>query len=69
MENYRSFTILQTVAAIPTAKTRLDDIVYSELRQELGTHDMVEIITENRELIMEKVTLQVMKKRVSMVLK
>lgn len=48
---------LQTVAAIPTAKTRLDDIVYSELRQELGTHDMVEIITENRELIMEKVTI------------
>ena len=47
---------LQTVAAIPTAKTRLDDIVYSELRQELGTHDMVEIITENRELIMNKVT-------------
>ena len=47
---------LQTVAAIPTAKTRLDDIVYSELRQELGTHDMVEIITENRELIMDKVT-------------
>lgn len=47
---------LQTVKAIPTAKTRLDDIVYSELRQELGTHDMVEIITETRELIMEKVT-------------
>ena len=47
---------LQTVRAIPTAKTRLDDIVYSELRQELGTHDMVEIITETRELIMEKVT-------------
>ena len=48
---------LQTVKAIPTAKTRLDDIVYSELRQELGTHDMVEIITENRELIMDKVTI------------
>jgi membrane protease subunit HflC len=48
---------LQTVKAIPTAKTRLDDIVYSELRQELGTHDMVEIITENRELIMNKVTI------------
>lgn len=47
---------LQTVKAVPTAKTRLDDIVYSELRQELGTHDMVEIITETRELIMEKVT-------------
>ena len=48
---------LQTVRAIPTAKTRLDDIVYSELRQELGTHDMHEIITEARELIMEKVTI------------
>ena len=47
---------LQTVKAVPTAKTRLDDIVYSELRQELGTHDMVEIITENRELIMDNVT-------------
>ena len=47
---------LQTVRAVPTAKTRLDDIVYSELRQELGTHDMVEIITETRGLIMEKVT-------------
>jgi len=47
---------LQTVKAIPTAKTRLDDIVYSELRQELGTHNMVDIITDNRELIMEKVT-------------
>ena len=47
---------LQTVKAVPTAKTRLDDIVYSELSQELGTHDMVEIITETRGLIMEKVT-------------
>ena len=47
---------LQTVKAVPTAKTRLDDIVYSELRQELGTRDMVEIITENRALVMEKVT-------------
>ena len=48
---------LKTVRAIPTAKTRLDDIVYSELRQELGNHDMAEIITETRELIMEKVTM------------
>ncbi len=47
---------LQTVQAIPTALTRLDDIVYSELRRELGTHDMSEIITQNRELIMEVVT-------------
>ncbi len=47
---------LQTVQAIPTAKSRMDDIVYSELRRELGTHDMVEIITENREEIMDVVT-------------
>ena len=62
MDNYVSLRIvypllfLKTVQAIPTAKTRLDDIVYSELRQELGIHDMVEIITETRDLIMNKVT-------------
>ena len=62
MDNYVRWRIvdpllfLQTVQAIPTAKTRLDDIVYSELRQELGIHDMVEIITETRDLIMDKVT-------------
>lgn len=47
---------LRTVQAIPTALSRMDDIVYSELRRELGTHDMVEIITENREKLMEIVT-------------
>ena len=47
---------LQTVQTESIAKTRIDDIVYSELRRELGTHNMSEIITENRELIMEKVT-------------
>jgi len=62
VDNYVRYRIidpllfLQTVQAIPNAVTRLDDIVYSELRRELGTHDMAEIITENRELIMEKVT-------------
>ena len=48
---------LKTVQAIPTALSRMDDIVYSELRRELGTHDMVEIITQNREKLMEIVTL------------
>jgi len=47
---------LKTVQATPIAKSRMDDIVYSELRRELGTHDMVEIITENREEIMDVVT-------------
>ena len=49
---------LQTVQTEPIAKTRIDDIVYSELRRELGTHNMYEIITERREIIMEKVTRQ-----------
>ncbi len=49
---------LKTVQAIPTALSRMDDIVYSELRRELGTHNMDEIITESREAIMEVVTME-----------
>jgi len=62
VDNYVRWSIvdplqfLKTVQAIPTALSRMDDIVYSELRRELGTHDMVEIITENREKLMEIVT-------------
>ncbi len=47
---------LQTLQTIPTAITRLDDIVYSEIRRELGLHNMQEIITDNREQIMDVVT-------------
>ena len=47
---------LQTLQTIPTAITRLDDIVYSEIRRELGLHNMQEIITDNREEIMDVVT-------------
>jgi len=47
---------LQTLQTIPTAITRLDDIVYSEIRQELGLHNMADIITDNREQIMDVVT-------------
>ena len=63
VDNYVRWSIvdplqfLKTVQAIPTALSRMDDIVYSELRRELGTHDMVEIITQNREKLMEIVTL------------
>jgi modulator of FtsH protease HflC len=38
------------------ALQRLDDIIYSELRVELGRHDMAEIIAENRALIMQIVS-------------
>lgn len=37
------------------ANTRIEDIVYSELREELATHNINEVIAENRELIMNKV--------------
>ncbi|HXC61735.1 MAG TPA: protease modulator HflC [Nitrospiria bacterium] len=35
---------------------RLDDIIYSELRVELGRHDLVEIVSTARSKIMETVT-------------
>jgi len=38
------------------ALQRLDDIVYSELRVELGRHELTEIVSENRALIMQRVS-------------
>src|SRR3990172_8406508 len=38
------------------AQTRIDDIVYSELRVETASHDQIDIIAEQRESIMQKVT-------------
>jgi modulator of FtsH protease HflC len=38
-----------------SANTRIEDIVYSELREEMATHNINEVIAENRELIMDKV--------------
>ncbi len=38
------------------AQARLDDIIYSELRVELGKHDVEEVVTTNREELMLKVT-------------
>jgi membrane protease subunit HflC len=47
---------LETVRSINGARARLDDIVYSELRVEIGTHDLHAAVTESREDIMAKVT-------------
>jgi membrane protease subunit HflC len=49
-------TFLQTVRDINGAQARLDDIVYSELRVDLGLFNMSEIVSEKRESIMERVT-------------
>lgn len=38
------------------AQARLDDIIYSELRVELGKHNLEEVVTTNREELMQKVT-------------
>jgi membrane protease subunit HflC len=49
---------LETVRTENGARSRLDDSVYSELRVEIGTHDLMDVVTENRNLIMAKVTEQ-----------
>jgi membrane protease subunit HflC len=49
-------TFLQTVNDLNGAQSRLDDIIYSELRVDLGLFDMSEIVSEKREGIMKRVT-------------
>jgi len=59
VDNYSKWRIsdpllyLQSVRTEGEAQKRLDDIVYSELRQVLGQHDLIEIIAYKREEIME----------------
>lgn len=53
---------LETVRTENGARARLDDIVYSELRVEIGTHDLHEVVTATRGAIMEKVTKEANKK-------
>ena len=49
---------LQTVRDKRGAQARLDDIIYSELRVEMGTHDLIDIVLKTREEIMAKVTIK-----------
>jgi membrane protease subunit HflC len=48
--------VLQTVQTEAGAQTRLDDIIYSEIRTELGRHTFYAIISDQRAEIMETVT-------------
>ena len=41
----------KSVRNLFSANTRIEDIVNSELREELATHNLNEVIAENRELI------------------
>jgi len=47
--------LYQTVRDEAGAQEKLDDIVFSEIREEVARHTLTEIISVNRELIMEKV--------------
>jgi modulator of FtsH protease HflC len=62
IDNYTMWSIkdpllfLQTLRTEPAGESRLDDIVKSELRVELGTHNLIDVVTKTREEIMAKVT-------------
>ncbi|MFQ5892767.1 MAG: protease modulator HflC [Nitrospinota bacterium] len=62
VDNYSRWRIrdpllmLQTVRDENGAQARLDDIIYSELRVELGLHTLIEIVASKRKEIFSKVT-------------
>ncbi|SIN97186.1 protease modulator HflC [Halodesulfovibrio marinisediminis] len=62
LDNYARWRIInpllfyQTVRTIPGAQARLDDIVYSQLRAALGRYTLTEIVSTERDNIMQKVT-------------
>ena len=62
LDNYACWRIvdpllfMQALQTEQQALARLDDIVYSELRKELGQHDLVDVVSTNRAAIMQLVT-------------
>lgn len=62
VDNYAKWFIqdplkfLQTVQNEAGAQARLDDILYSKVREQLGLHDLVEVIATERDAIMRAVT-------------
>jgi modulator of FtsH protease HflC len=62
VDNYAKWQIqdplkfLQTVQNEAGAQARLDDIIYSKVREQLGLHDLVEVIATKRAPIMQAVT-------------
>lgn len=62
VDNYARWRIVDPLAFLKTVRTeagalsRLDDIVYAVLREELGRHTLSEVVAKNRELIMRTVT-------------
>lgn len=64
IDNYARWKIIdplkfyQTVINEFGAQSRLDDIVFSEIREELARHTLTEIVSVNRQQIMDKVAKQ-----------
>jgi membrane protease subunit HflC len=64
IDNYARWKIIdplkfyQTVGNEFGAQSRLDDIVFSEMREELARHSLTEIVSINRQQIMDKVAEQ-----------
>lgn len=62
IDNYTMWRIKDPLLFLRTVRTesagglRLDDIIKSELRVELGTHDLIDVVTKTREEITAKVT-------------
>lgn len=62
IDNYAKWRIidplllLQTVRNVNGAQSRLDDIIYSELRVELGRHNLIDTVATTRNEIMKIVT-------------
>ena len=53
---FDSLKLLQTVRDTNGAQSRLDDIIYSELRVELGRHNLIDTVSTTRGEIMKLVT-------------
>lgn len=68
IDNYSMWRItdplkfLQSVRTERLGTARLDDIINSELRVELGKHDLIDVVTSTREIILKQVTEKTAKK-------
>lgn len=64
LDNYARWRIqdplifYQRLRTIPNAQSRLDDIIYSELRVVVGKYDLTEVVSTKRQKIMEEVMAQ-----------
>lgn len=64
VDNYSKWRIVdplsfyQTVRTIPGAQARLEDVIFSQMRESLGRHSLTEVVSSKRQQIMEQVTAQ-----------